>query len=84
MVAGTYAEQIYNLYDNMGILSQVSLKGGFEHPLADEGLFYSSFPGGLVDPKVTVVPRPYRADSYILISAGEDGLYGTSDDIRNF
>ncbi|MFA5553693.1 MAG: type II secretion system protein [Phycisphaerae bacterium] len=28
--------------------------------------------------------RPYKADSYILISAGEDGLYGTADDIYNF
>jgi prepilin-type N-terminal cleavage/methylation domain-containing protein len=27
---------------------------------------------------------PYRPDSYILISPGRDGLYGTSDDIRNF
>ena len=30
------------------------------------------------------MPRPYRADSYILISAGYDGLYGTRDDICNF
>jgi type II secretory pathway pseudopilin PulG len=28
--------------------------------------------------------RPYRPDSYILISAGFDGLYGTEDDIFNF
>jgi len=28
--------------------------------------------------------RPYRADSYILISAGPDGEYGTADDICNF
>jgi type II secretory pathway pseudopilin PulG len=28
--------------------------------------------------------RPYRSDSYILISAGDDGLYGTRDDIMNF
>ncbi len=28
--------------------------------------------------------RPYRDDSYILISAGFDGLYGTRDDIYNF
>lgn len=28
--------------------------------------------------------RPYRPDSYILISAGFDGLYGTEDDILNF
>jgi len=27
---------------------------------------------------------PHRPDSYILISAGADGLYGTSDDITNF
>ncbi|MBN1505354.1 MAG: type II secretion system protein [Sedimentisphaerales bacterium] len=30
------------------------------------------------------VPRPYKADSYILISAGWDGEYGTADDICNF
>ncbi len=29
-------------------------------------------------------PWPYRPDSYILISAGIDGLYGTRDDITNF
>jgi type II secretory pathway pseudopilin PulG len=28
--------------------------------------------------------RPYKADSYILLSAGFDGLYGTRDDIYNF
>jgi hypothetical protein len=28
--------------------------------------------------------RPWRADSYILLSAGNDGLYGTVDDIYNF
>jgi type II secretory pathway pseudopilin PulG len=33
--------------------------------------------------KITAV-RPYRADSYILISAGPDGEYGTADDICNF
>jgi len=27
---------------------------------------------------------PYKADSYVLISAGEDGTYGTMDDITNF
>ena len=27
--------------------------------------------------------RPYRADSYILMSAGFDGLYGTKDDVFN-
>ena len=30
------------------------------------------------------VVTPYRPDSFILISAGLDGLYGTGDDVRNF
>jgi len=30
------------------------------------------------------ISRPYRADSYILISAGWDGEFGTADDICNF
>lgn len=34
--------------------------------------------------KVSAISRPYRADSYILISAGWDGEYGTADDICNF
>lgn len=27
---------------------------------------------------------PYKPDRFILISAGKDGLYGTTDDVRNF
>ena len=27
---------------------------------------------------------PFNPDRFLLISAGRDGLYGTSDDIRNF
>jgi hypothetical protein len=51
-------------------------------------------PYALVDPvrfykntlsdKITTIPRPYRADTYILISAGYDAEYGTADDICNF
>ena len=36
------------------------------------------------DPKVLGQPWPYRPDSYLLISAGMDGSYGTADDICNF
>jgi len=42
---------------------------------------------GIIDPKIkeaTNLDWPYRPDSYILISAGADGLYGTKDDITNF
>lgn len=34
--------------------------------------------------KVSSMDRPYRVDSYILISAGFDGEYGTPDDVFNF
>lgn len=30
------------------------------------------------------INRPYKSDSYILLSAGKDGEYGTRDDIYNF
>lgn len=53
------------------------------HPLDDstENIFYDrtanpNFPG---PPR-----RPYRSESYILHSAGPDGLYGSADDIYNF
>lgn len=31
-----------------------------------------------------VFPRPVFADSYIILSAGKDGIYGTLDDVANF
>ena len=41
-------------------------------------------PGYITDPKIAAKLWPYRPGSYILISAGADGIYGTPDDIRNF
>jgi len=29
-------------------------------------------------------PRPVRSDTFILLSAGKDGIYGTLDDVANF
>ncbi|MCD6392289.1 MAG: hypothetical protein J7M40_02145, partial [Planctomycetes bacterium] len=54
------------------------------HPIDDLGginIFYDrtanpNFPG---PPR-----RPYRSESFILHSAGRDGLYGTVDDVYNF
>lgn len=44
----------------------------------------TSFYGYAQDPKVTTYPWAYNSDTYLLISAGEDGMYGTEDDVRNF
>jgi len=46
---------------------------------------YGRFYNHLTDPKVNIPDGwPVNADSYILISAGADGEYGTADDITNF
>ncbi|MHC4479037.1 MAG: hypothetical protein ACYTEL_25715, partial [Planctomycetota bacterium] len=58
-------------------------QGQEQHPLATTPkLFYQK----TVNPNITMLEgnRPYRADSYILLSAGFDGLYGTDDDVFNF
>ena len=85
-----YDQRIYNVYDNSSLigLRSVTKDGtpGQEHPIQLGGnldLFYD-YNRGIRDPKVTARPWPYRPDSYILISAGADGLYGTKDDICNF
>jgi len=36
------------------------------------------------NPKISSPPKPYNPDTYILMSAGPDGLYGTRDDVFNF
>ncbi len=46
---------------------------------ADKG----SFAYTIWNPNVTAVPRPYHDDSYLLLSAGADGEFGTSDDVAN-
>ncbi len=93
-------DRIYDARNNQPLLELESLTKdgtpGEPHPLAievaqDYPVFYndrydygSGIGYGIKDPKVTANRWPHRPDSYILISAGADGLYGTSDDIRNF
>ena len=95
--ASLYDERIYNVYDNYFLVDLKALTTdgqlGKAHPLgASLDVLYDY----IRDPKVTAVDWPYRPDSYILISAGADGLYGpvygttgdpvywTTDDITNF
>jgi type II secretory pathway pseudopilin PulG len=78
---------IYNILDNQFLMDLGSVRDRRPHPLSDPSVFYSIRTGpttGILDPRITARPWPYRPDSYILISAGADGLYGTSDDICNF
>jgi type II secretory pathway pseudopilin PulG len=77
------ALSIYNYLDNADL---VTLGRPFDdnaaHRLADNSgeRFYIN----TKNTQVTTTTMPYNKDTYILISAGTDGEYGTSDDICNF
>jgi type II secretory pathway pseudopilin PulG len=75
---------IYNYWDNQALLGlgKPSETGGVtsKHNLATPERFYQNTRSD----QITTISQPYRSDSYILISAGYDGEYGTADDICNF
>jgi prepilin-type N-terminal cleavage/methylation domain-containing protein len=77
---------IYNYWDNQALVGlgkpweQSSQGSSAPHSLANPARFYRNTRNN----QITTVRRPYRTDSYILISAGFDGEYGTADDICNF
>jgi type II secretory pathway pseudopilin PulG len=84
---------IYNFLDNdelvkLGIPAQPQVA----HPMASQGTTrYNQLPADpgifyehIKNEKITTMSRPYRSDSFILLSAGFDGEYGTRDDVYNF
>jgi prepilin-type N-terminal cleavage/methylation domain-containing protein len=91
--SGLRPNYIYNAYDNSPLvgLRMLTPDGslGRPHKLYDGApvceYFYSP-EYKILDPKASsiTIPWPHRPDSYILISAGVDGEYGTADDITNF
>ncbi len=84
----TEALNIYAYSDNQKIIERGLPWGPGVHPLDElsgespkgKELFYET----IRNKKISSIDRPYRPESYILISAGFDGLYGTEDDIYNF
>ncbi len=76
--------EIYNAQDNDVLIQIKQQADNKEQPLSRPAGQFQYFYDYIRDPKISARPWPYRPDSYILISAGVDGLYGTSDDIRNF
>jgi type II secretory pathway pseudopilin PulG len=86
-----YTQLIYNRLDNYYFIGEV------KEP-ADEARYPSLptpvnplygnaevFCDYITDPKVTTIKWwPSNPESYLLISAGPDGLYGTGDDMGNF
>jgi len=82
--SGKTIREIYNVQDNDALVQVKQQADNKEHPLTRPGGQFQYFYDYIRDPKISARPWPYRPDSYILISAGVDGLYGTGDDIRNF
>jgi hypothetical protein len=84
--SGRTIDEIYSVHDNVAI---IQVKESAEDKPRENLLNlpdnnYEFFDNYIRDWKITARAWPYRPDSYILISAGIDGLYGTDDDIRNF
>jgi type II secretory pathway pseudopilin PulG len=78
---------IYYYPDNQNLLELgMPSDQTINHALSDgtETENWQDFENMILNTQVTSVNRPYCADSYILISAGKDGMYGTADDIFNF
>jgi type II secretory pathway pseudopilin PulG len=82
---------IYNVYDNQNLIEKglpwdTSVTA--MHPLSINWSSGTVYPKPFYDmirnPMIPTGDRPYRQDSYILLSAGFDGLYGTVDDVFNF
>jgi type II secretory pathway pseudopilin PulG len=82
--SGKIINDVYHVYDNDALVVTKQQDDGRVHPLANPSGPYQFFYNYIRDPKIAAKPWPYRPDSYILISAGADGLYGTDDDITNF
>jgi len=86
---------IYNFEDNQNLIDLGNMRlplarrsnadhhfgsGYTEGGKAGMEIFYDA----ITNPAIKVGARPYNPQTYILISAGYDGIYGTKDDIANF
>jgi prepilin-type N-terminal cleavage/methylation domain-containing protein len=85
-----HPRNIYNYFDNYGAIA-AGRANGKDHKLYDAAFTGSNFYNFIRDPIIPIntsltnsCGRPQRTDSFLLISAGFDGLYGTKDDICNF
>ncbi|MDH4201649.1 MAG: type II secretion system GspH family protein [Phycisphaerae bacterium] len=80
-------DDIYSYLDNQELLALGRPDNNSTFAVvtaAVTGVPAQEFDNMIRNENVTTVRRPYRSDSYILISAGKDGDFGTADDVFNF
>ena len=88
--AQSATSDFYNYTDNWGLIKLgVPFNSNLKHKLGYNGQSVldaeAVFVGNTTNTMINLsAGAPYRSDSYILISAGHDGLYGTRDDLYNF
>ena len=89
-----FARWIYNYEDNRAIINLGKIKDPAVMHHFNEAYTYTAEGGQtrtgvqlfyetITNPKVNY-DKPFNAATFILISAGYDGIYGTADDITNF
>lgn len=77
---GTLIEQIYNYEDNQNLIDLgVPPDNSIPHPFDIVELLLA-----IKNPNVPQFDVPHNKNTYILLSAGHDALYGTEDDVYNF
>lgn len=72
----------YIVGDPATIADEPEDKHTFMNYIMNKEIYDSTYDATVTPVRATVVP--YRRDSFIMISAGPDGVFGTQDDVRNF
>lgn len=80
------------VYERLGFSPGESINMTFAQAMGDK-FYYTGNPSNNnfgyiqnpeINPGITGKEWPYNPDSFLLISAGPDGIYGNADDITNF
>ena len=91
---GNYTRSIYNYEDNravieLGTVLEPTVKHRYDESESEmvngvsvDGLQF--FYHKIMNPGVDAFEKPYNPKTFILISAGSDGVFGTKDDVTNF
>jgi type II secretory pathway pseudopilin PulG len=80
--SNNYEDCTYNYYDNDDILNLGKISSSsIVHPMKTPKIFYDKITNYQIPNNEGVA---YKSDSYILMSAGKNGLFGDADDIYNF
>ncbi len=93
LITGSEQGQVYKDFKGVdfgpgAVNGQLHALGKAAYPLHNSDLklkeFEQTFPQFIWDKQITAVNQPVLKDTYLLISAGPDGRYGTTDDITNW